>query len=391
MIRSAWASFLAGSDKASSTDAYKLSDILRESLDSPIPHDPSVGWSPYSDRGHQLPVARLSRQQDTTLADLGEYHAGDELSELLSPATFAFARMLGAKRGRNGTSPATGGPLVDVLSVPQYYNIDPSLSPRSEPIDIPRVNQKYTLDEYEQRSLPVLEPLHRANEWRQEVVLSRALGLVSADAEPSSKTAIYQTLHDTPIGSTTAVKVIRTWQGTTAVGSLDTPRLPPPSFLEQFASIQEDAALSVTSEGSEDTSDTESLTSCPTTQSLISDDDTTEKTSIGRTQQSRVAKSDASKSSEGSLRVTPDLLCLLQHDPSQAQADLLDYQAVFRKIRGDMDADPRSTRQRLQQLTASLNQKLSTVEDLKSFWECPAMNITKLASCIVYDQSRVFK
>ncbi|KPI37599.1 uncharacterized protein AB675_3971 [Cyphellophora attinorum] len=383
MIRSTWAKLVWPSDKQSSSNFYELSDILRESLESPIPEDPRIGWQPYSEveKSRYLPSARLPRSRYTAHADLEEYHADDELSELPSPVQAEAQTnidLVSANEDRSGLASTTKDRSPDLSSFSYYYYIDPDLVPESVPSETPTIIRRDLLDQREGQALSPCEPISRADEWRQEVVRSQDLGLGQDDApldEPRS--SVYQRLHDTPVESGDTEHAIRTWQGTTAVGSLDSPKMPPPSFMEQFqlkpaAGVDEEEDLFTHAEEVEDETVSESSSSSRTVRSLLLEEDTSKVLEFGeelRQEAPRRVRTRRRRSTGGSSVRTRQFRLSLHKDPAKALADLSDYQAVFRKIRGDSGIRPEQIEDRLQRLTTMLNKREATVEELGSFWE----------------------
>jgi hypothetical protein len=383
MIWSTWAKLVWPSDKHSSSNFYELSDILRESLESPIPQDPRVGWQPYSEstRSHIFPSARLPRSIYTAHADLEEYHADDELSELPSPIKAGAQTnfdLVSACEDRTGLSSTAKNKSPDLSSFSYYYYIDPDYTAESTPSEPPTIIKKGLVDQRESQALTPCEPISRANEWRQEVVRAQDLGLEQTDApleEPQP--SVYQHLHDTPVESTDTEHAIRTWQGETAVGSLDTPKMPPPSFMEQFqpkstAGVDEEEVLFTHAEEVEDETASESSTSSPTARSLMLEEDTSKLLEIGEELghgAPRAVSTTSRRSTGESSMGTRQFRLSLHKDPAKALADLSDYQAVFRKIRGDRSIRPEQIEDRLQRLTTMLNKRQATVEEFRSFWE----------------------
>lgn len=384
-----WLNLWKPSSKRRSGCLYELSDILRESLESPVPDDPHVGWRPYSENHRSMPAARLSRHQDTVHADLEEYHADDELSELPS-SPYSFERSINSfASGFEERSGLVGIPAVkstQLSSLPYHYYIDPDHDAGPARSQTSDATKKCMPKEWESQSPPTLEPVARADEWTQEIVHSQCLGLQPEyTVQHDRKSNVYQALHDATKTPTDAVHVVRTWQAHSAVESLDTPQLPPPSFAEHFRprhgfnegghddNVSNCAVEAEEQNENDSRSETQPMTSCPTTHTDFFEhhqvnqlDRTTNlELAFSQTHGSGIINQDASKATN----TTQDPVSLLHSDPARALADLSDYQAIFRRIRGDTAVRPELTAHRLQRSTTMFNTRKATIGELRSFWE----------------------
>lgn len=396
MLNSWWAALSVATSQVALTQSYELSDFLRESLDSPIPSEPSSGYITYSEVLKVLPRHHARHTDDPEHTDLEEYHADDELSSLC-----------GQSKGHDDKSedvPPAKIRTVDVM--PQIRRNAISAGPHRIAHSDSAIRFLEQLVEETTKSCSVLEeglsPLRsKAQGSSKEIVHGT---VTSKDVPRNTGPMVYELLRNRPVDPRSIDEIVDMWQRQERPNSITSPLMPPPSFLENFCrsatfhGLNSDTQQPTTpplpirsskrgqivprielmtrseeelsepdgADGPADDQRSEILQFAPDPEPITRLQDTPQNNDLSSIP---VFMAKANPPREPIKISTRTILRSIRQPAASFEPDLLDYKATFAKVRGDLVNQVNYTPEMVRKMISVLNQRSTTVKQLSTYWE----------------------